>query len=480
MRRRTRTRYYTIDAETEEEFIKEYENMKKSRLSELNFKQKQKEYIPENQYNEQDEDCPSPKKSKNVLNLVNSDSDEDYLGLGAKSGLDEDEDCLGQIYEDDEILKGDESLIKNVNQNNEEKGLEMLCYYLKNSVKEMSDGKGGECIFINNKNKNVVNALSGNAIYDLNIRDLVDNILTENDNEYTKTNEGNNNSLKDYIFQNIESDSNLKIMIMSNNESTKNSFIETFFGIKKNKCSQKTFESNEIVNETDDNDDNDFDNPFVIRKKQIKLFNKNITLQIFDTSDEYHKSPLAYMYYKPVSAFFIFIEGSKNNSKKYLDFILEKLNKYIINKTCVIFGINMLFKEDCTIEGTNLREYASEKNIMYVPIKLNNFNMKNELIVNLFKLILIKGIDNKTSRESLRKGSKERKNAPFQNIQNKLTGKIKDSSQKKEKYDLTKMNIESSLGYKKKYRIKHINAFDLEDSNDLFSTENKRKLSADI
>ena len=58
MRRRTRTRYYTIDAETEEEFIKEYENMKKSRLSELNFKQKQKEYIPENQYNEQDEDCP--------------------------------------------------------------------------------------------------------------------------------------------------------------------------------------------------------------------------------------------------------------------------------------------------------------------------------------------------------------------------------------------------------------------------------------
>ena len=43
------------------------------------------------------------------------------------------------------------------------------------------------------------------------------------------------------------------------------------------------------------------------------------------------------------------------------------------------------------------------------------------------------------------------------------------------------MNIESSMGYKKKYRIKHINAFDLEDRNNLFSTENKkRKLSADI
>ena len=479
MRRRTRSRYYTIDAENEEEFIKEYENMKKSRLSELNFKQKSKEYTPENQYDEQDEDGLSSKKGKNSINFVNNDSDEDYLGLGRKSGLDDDEDGLGQIYEDDEILKGEESMITKQNQNNEEKGLEILCYYLKNSVKEMSDGKGGERIFFNYKNKNVVNALSGNAIYDLKTRDLVDNILAENDNEYTKTNEGNNNSLKDYILQNIESDKNMKIMIMSNNESTKNSFIEAFFDIKKDKKEKKIKESNEI-NETDVTEDNNDDTPFEIRKKQIKLFNKNITLQIFDTSDEFHKNSLTYLYYKLVSAFFIFIEASKNNSKKYLDFIMEKLNKYITNKTCVIFGINMLFKDDCTIEGLNLREYANEKNVMYIPIKLKDFNLKNDLIINLFKLILIKGIDNKNNRDSIRKESKEKKNEPMQNIQNKLTGKIKDSSQNKYKYDISKMNIESSLGYKKTYRIKHINAFDTEDDNNRFSCENKRKLSADI
>ena len=39
------------------------------------------------------------------------------------------------------------------------------------------------------------------------------------------------------------------------------------------------------------------------------------------------------------------------------------------------------------------------------------------------------------------------------------------------------MNIPSSLGYKKKYRIKHINAFDIDDDNDRNS---KRKLSVDI
>ena len=470
--RRTRNRYYTIDAQNEEEFIKEYDNMKKSRLSEMNFKQKSKE---DNPPIEQEEESSSPRKQKPFLNIGNSDSEDDYLGVCRKSGLDEDEDAFGQIYEDDEILKGEESLIKNQNQNSEEKGLEMLCYYLKNSVKEMSKGKSGESIFFNNKNKNVVNALSGNAIYDLNIRDLVDNILTENDNEYIKSNEGNNNSLKDFIFQNIESDNNLKIMIMSNNESTKNSFIETFFGIKKNKSLRGDGNGNENrINDEDDEEDEDM--PFEMRKKFIKLFNKNITLHIFDTSDEFHKNPFSSQYYKQVSAFFIFIEASKNNSKAYLDFITEKLNKYILNKTCVIFGINMLFKEDCTIEGNNLREYASEKNLMYIPIKINDFNLKNDLISNLFKLILIKGIDNKTSRDSIRKGSREKN---LGGIQNKLTDKIKDSSQKKDKYDISKMNIESTLGYRKKYRIKHINAFDIEDDN-YSSSKNKRKLSADI
>ena len=461
--RRTRNRYLTIDAETEEEFIKEYENMKKSRLSELNFHQNSPHNS--NQIIDSEEDLLSSKKPKPHLQLSNSDSDDGYEGLGTGLGtglggggdFDEDEDNIGQAYEDDEILKGEEGMIKNQNQNIEEKGLEMLCYYLKNSVKEMSKDKSGESIFFNNKNKNVMNALSGNAIYDINIRDLVDNILTENDNEYNQINEGNNNSLKDFIFQNIESDSTLKVMIMSNNKSTKNSLLKSFFNIKS------------------EEDEDNFDSPFEIRKKQIKLFNKNISLQIFDTSDEFHKNSFSTEYYKIVSAFFIFIEASKNNSRIYLDFIFDKIKKFIFNKTCVIFGINMLFKQDCTIEGNNLRDYASEKNIMFVPIKINDFNMKNNNIINLLKLILIKRIDDKVSKDSLRKGSKERK---LGGIQNKLTDKIKDSSQKKDKYDICKMNIESSLGYRKKYRIKHINAFDIED--DYSSNKNKRKLSADI
>ena len=454
--RRNRNRYYTIDAENEEEFIKEFENMKRSRLSKLTFEDNnEKEKIQEMD----EEESMSPRKKKNSFHFTPEYEDGEYSGLGPMKDLDDDEDNLGaQDYEDDDILKeSEDSIIKK--DNNEERGLEILCCYLKNSVTEQSKGKKfNDCETIFYKNKNIT-ALSGNAVYDLNIRDLVDNILTENDNEYMKSSEGNNNSLRDYILQNIESDCNLKIMIMSNNKSTKNSFINKFFGSKNN---------------VENNKDEILDEPFEIRKKQIKLFSKNITLQIFDTSDEFHKNKISYVYYKMVSSFFIFIEASSHKVKDYLDFITEKLNKYMNNKTCVIFGVNMLFKEDCTIDGNNLREYASEKNLMFIPIKINDFDLKNNLIINLLNLILIKGIDNKMSRESLRKESKEKRLGGFKN---KLANKINDSTKKPNFYDISKMNIQSSLGYRKKYRIRHINAFDIEDNN---PHNINRKLSADI
>ena len=454
-------RSYTIDAEDEEDFIKEYEKAKRSRLSQLNFKEKE---VQERISEVEEEETFSPKKIKKISFHYNDDEDDDYSGLGAINNNDGDEDeddLLGKECEDDDIIKYDEEVMFKKD-NNEERGIEMLCYFLKNSViGESKNMSNNEIIF--NKNKNI-RTLSGNAIYDLNVRDLVDNILAENDNEYNKNNEGNNNSLRDYIFQNIESDCTLKIMIMSNNKSTKNSFINKFFGINDDiNDKMNKNEKDEIITE-----------PFEIRKKQIKLFNKNICLKIFDTSDEFHKNNISTIYYKTVSSFFIFIESSNHNVKTYLDFIYEKINKYTINKTVVIFGINMLFKEDCTIDEFNLREYSKDKDYLYIPINMNNFDLKNTIILNLFNLILIKGIDHKINN-NMRKESKEKR---LGGIKNKLTNKINDSSSKKNYlYDITKMNVPSCLGYKKKYRIKHINAFDIDDEYDKTI---KRKLSVDI
>ena len=463
--RRNRIRSVTIDAEDEEDFIQQYEKSK-SRLSQINFeKNKIQEKIPE-----EDDDLGYQKKKKS--NFITNDSEEgDYSDLGALNN-DDDEELLGVDYENDDIIKDEEDIIIK-KENSDEKGIEVLVTYLKNTISyelKNMDFKGNTLIF--NKNKNIM-SMSGNAIDDLNIPELIDNILAENDNEYIKPTEGNNNSLRDYIFQNIESDSTLKIMVMSNNKNTKKSFMNKFFEIKKD------LKKNDNINEIkeNENDEIDLDEPLEIRKKQIKLFNKTVSLQIFDTSDEFHQksNTISDIYYQKVSAFFIFIESSNHNTKKYLDFIFEKINKYINNKTVVIFGVNMLFKKDCTIDGDNLREYSNEKDVLYIPININNFDLKNCIINNLFNLILIKGIDHKINIDHKRKGSKDRR---LGGIKNKLKDKIcNDSNEKNNKYDLTKMNIPSSLGYKKKYRIKHVNAFDIKDDYD---KKNKRKLSIDI
>jgi len=441
-------RSFTIYGENEEEYIKEYEKTK-SRLSQMIFN---KNEIKESLQEDEEDDLGFQKKQSFQFNNLDEEDDSD---LGALNN-DDDEELIGHEYDNQENITKD---------NTGDKGIEILVSYLKTSIMgEIKNMDLDRNTIIFNRNKNIM-SMSGNAIYDLNIRELVENILAEDGNEYIKSSEGNNNSLRDFIFQNIQSDSTLKIMVLSNNKNTKKSFMNKFFDVKDEPEEDKIYEEVET------------DEPFEIRKKQIKLFNKNIGLQMFDTSDEFHESSnlITSVYYKAVSAFFIFIESTNRNVKKYLDNIYEKISKYFINRTVVIFGVNMLFKEDCTIDGENLRDYANEKDILFIPINLNNFDLKYSIINNLFNLILIKGIDHKANLNSNRKGSRDKKLGGFKN---NLTNKINnESNQKKNIYDITKMNVPSSLGYKKKYRIKHINAFDLDDKNERNS---KRKLSMDI
>ena len=446
--RRNRMRSMTIDAENEEDFIRQYDKAKNNSSKQILYKKENKENIDK----DEDDELTDNKKPKESFNVKEIDEDE-YSDLGAINNDDE-EELLGNEYENDDVLKyGEDYIIKK--ENNDEKGIEVLVAYLKSTIMgELKNIalKGNTLIF--NKNSNIM-SMSGNAIYDLNFREIIENILSENDNEYIKSNDSNNNTLRDYIFQNIESDSTLKIMVMSNNKTTKYSFMNKFF------CTKE--------------DEENIDEAFVIRKKQIKLFNKIINLKIFDTSDEFHikSKTIPAIYYEIVSAFFIFVEFTNHNIRKYLDFIFEKINNYTINKTVVIFGINMLFKNDCTIDGDNLREYANEKDIIFIPMSINNFNMKNSIINNLLNLILIKRMDHKININSIRKDSKDRK---LSNIKDNLKDRINCESSKNNIYDITKMNVHSSLGYKKRYRIKHINAFDLDDEYD---KKNKRKLSAD-
>ena len=295
---------------------------------------------------------------------------------------------------------------------------------------------------------------------------MTENEFSEKNGAKNGQNE-NSKDLKEFISQNVKSDCTLKIMIISNNDSTRNLYIKKFFSIKNGKE-----EENYEKNKNNYNDKIDFE----IRKKQIKLFNRNITLQLFDTSDEFHNNSSSKIYYQVSNGFFIFIEATNHNVKKYLDNIFLKLEKYLLEKTTIIFGVNMLFKKDCSIDGFNLREYASNKNCLYIPIKINDFTSQNSIIVNILNLILIKKIDNK--KTYIRKNSKEDKE--MWGLKNNLTKKINCLSTKNVDnqfiFDITKMDIPNTLGFKKDYRIYHINAFYTEKNN-VFLKKKSRKWS---
>ena len=144
--RRNRMRSVTIDAEDEEDFIQQYEKSK-SRLSQINF---EKNKIQEKVSEDEDDDLGYQKKKKS--NFITNDSEEgDYSDLGALNN-DDDEELLGVDYENDDIIKDEEDIIIK-KENSDEKGIEVLVTYLKNTISyelKNMDFKGNTLIF--NKN----------------------------------------------------------------------------------------------------------------------------------------------------------------------------------------------------------------------------------------------------------------------------------------------------------------------------------------
>ena len=444
--RRRRVRSYTIDAENEEDFKRKCDSALKNESFDILANNTQKIEELEDEY----------ENDMNNNILVEKD-DLVYEGFG---DINEEDDFEDEIDSEDIIDKLEDNHIEQ-----DEKNIELLCVYLKHSIAIQAKeniNDINENIFY--RSKNPLHTLSGNAIYDLNVKELVDNIMTEN--EFDESNEiemennkqnGKSNSLKEFISQNIKGDCTLKIMFMSNNDSTRNLYVQKFF-------------MNNIENDEQNIYKNNVD--FEIRKKQIRLFNKNISLQIFDTSNEFHNNISSKIYYQFSNAFFIFIEATNHKVKEYLENIFSKLEKYLSEKTIIIFGVNMLFEQDCCIDGFNLKEFCTNNNYLYIPIKINDFTVKNNIILKILNLILIKKIDNK--KDIIRNNSNENKK-----LKNKITDKIihlttKNENEKKYLYDISKMDIPNSLGYKKSYRINHINAFDTESQNPFLRRKNRK------
>ena len=332
-------RFYTIEAENIEELKKKYE-------------ENENQNICVNKYS-----LGSQKEEENFCNNNtenNLNFQDEYQGYDKINDYSDDEFNENDDINQEDILKESSS--------EDEKNLELLCLYLKQSIALMTNKK-----YIRNTNifyrcKNPIQTFSGNAIYDLNIKELFDDITSENDIKSNEDQSSRSNSLKEFIIQNIKGDFTLKIMIGSNNDYIRKLFVNKFLNLDNNY---------DYIDESD----------FEIRRQQIRLFNKSISLQIFDTSDIFHKHKFSKLYYQFSNGFFIFIEATNHNANEYLENFFKLTEEYIKGKTIVIFGVNMLFENNCTIDGFDLKEFALRKNCIFIPIKLENFSIRNSIII---------------------------------------------------------------------------------------------------
>ena len=479
-----RGRSITIYANDEFEFCKEYDKFHKSSNV---FPSRNNILFEESEDNEQDqEEAVNVRRRGNYLSkTINFLKPEDEKTVFNNYGFNENLDNFKEDYnsDDENLVKSEDSKPECSNEN----GIQLLCVYLKNTISHPLSKNFNNNIFY--KKKDYINSLSGNAIHDVNVQELLSNIIRENNviKEPNEENDENNNdisvindikiedkkncinspsigscqtrenSLKEFILKNMPTDCTIKIMVMSNSSYTKGRLLETFLEIKR----PKSFK------EKEDNDNLLKEETFKILKKQSNLFTKNVTLQYFDTTDKFLSNPISFVYFKLSTCFFIFIDATLHGALQYLDNILNILlqyNQYTENKTIVLFGVNLLFENDCTVDKLNLREYALENDMMFIPIKKEDFTIRNSAIFNLFNLILLKRIDNRISYGNSRKNSKEKS---LLLIKTKLAQNIIESSeQKKFLYDLTKINAHNSLGFNKTKDLKdNITLYELNEES---------------
>jgi len=169
MRRRNRVRSYTIDAENEEEFNKQCEN-----------------FLKNEEYKNKNEEIKELMEENNI-------NYDDFGEINSEDDLGDENDSFDSLNK-----------IEDNNIDQDEKNIELLCIYLKQSIALQAKNNIIENDNIFYRYKNPLHILSGNAIYDFNIKELVDDIMTENELENkNKINADGgsekNNNLKNFI-----------------------------------------------------------------------------------------------------------------------------------------------------------------------------------------------------------------------------------------------------------------------------------------
>ena len=222
-----------------------------------------------------------------------------------------------------------------------------------------------------------IRSYSVNCINELRFRDLINNMIKDTD--YFRASINSNlsansicsvkESIRDILFQNIEIEGKIKVLVCSNNNTIKNKYLSNFLD--------------------DDIPDDYISKGLEIRQRNVNLMSKKISVEFFDTEEYFFTQNSSEVYFKIANSFFVFCDLKTKNVIEYVKDKSNKYSKYLPEKKMIVIEVNA----EATNRQTHneLKFLCLDKGIILIPIKNEyDFDIKYHKINSLFKILLIK------------------------------------------------------------------------------------------
>jgi len=227
--------------------------------------------------------------------------------------------------------------------------------------------------------------------------------------------------MKDLLVQNLDVEEKIKVMIISNSPKLRQEILSSFL---------------------DNNDDITVDSDLEIKKKTVKLLNKSICCEFFNTGKNFHTKDTSKIYYKLSNAFLVVVDVKDYD---LIDYIYKTYRQ--VNDSTSAQNFICIAKNFCPLEkspnkmSVKLKNFCVEHGIVLFPLG-DKFKIENANVNNLFSLLYLKNIG---------KGYKTNKNKENSNSSNSKKGK----------------ENKNSLKFDDEYSLKFISALDFpaEDQN---------------
>lgn len=203
-----------------------------------------------------------------------------------------------------------------------------------------------------------------------------------------------NNSVQNYLYQNLEGEQEIKLLISSNSEIEKSKIVSQLLSHNEDTNPKKRNEEqreNSKDKGNDHNDDDDEDDglgakiskpisPLTITKKRLIYQNKAIDLEIFDTQLNFYKQKTSTIYYKIAKVFLVIVDNEKCNTPLAFTQIIHRQYEQHAssNRKLIILDVNS------NPEQKNIELYCKQQGLIYIRLDKNYSHLPEALINFIF------------------------------------------------------------------------------------------------